>query len=62
EALKYGVEHRRELLAELPPVAGFNLEEYLMNHLSFSLDEKKKEGLALFLRHIGELRAEAVKS
>src|SRR3546814_822483 len=39
QALRYGVTHRRELLKELPPITGFNMEEYLMKHLSFELDE-----------------------
>lgn len=57
EALKYGVEHRRELLEELPAVTGFDLEEYLMNHLSFELDEKKRKGLELFLQYAGAVPA-----
>lgn len=54
-ALAYGVTHRKELLKELPPIKGFDLEEYLMKHLSFELDDRKKQGLELFLRHVREL-------
>ncbi|TCS87842.1 chorismate dehydratase [Anseongella ginsenosidimutans] len=54
-ALEYGVTHRKELLKELPQVKGFDLEEYLMKHLSFELDARKKEGLSLFLQHVQEI-------
>lgn len=61
-ALKYGVEHRGELLSEIPPVPGFDLEEYLMKHLSYELDEKKRKGLELFLQYVRALSADAVGS
>lgn len=60
KALAYGVAHRRDLLKELPPVKGFDMEEYLMNQLSFELDEPKKNGLELFLQHVSELKKDAV--
>src|SRR5690606_4299537 len=60
EALAYGVAHRRELLKELPPVKGFDMEAYLMDQLSYKLDEQKKKGLDLFLQYVNELKKDAV--
>lgn len=54
-ALEYGVKHRRDLLKELPPVKGFDMEAYLMQQLSYELDNAKKEGLELFLQHAREI-------
>jgi chorismate dehydratase len=54
-ALKSGLDHRAEVIKELPPRADFDLEDYLMHKLDFDLTEKKKEALHLFLKYIKEL-------
>ena len=55
EALKYGIAHRRELLAELAPFPDFDLEDYFMNKLDFELTEEKYKALELFLEYISRL-------
>ena len=55
KSLKYGLDHRTQLLKELPEVQNFDLEDYLMHKLDFDLTEKKKEALHLFLKYIKEL-------
>lgn len=55
KALKFGLEHRKELLKELPPVPDFDLEDYLMHKLDFDLTEDKKKALYLFLDYIKAL-------
>jgi chorismate dehydratase len=54
-ALKYGLDHRVELLKELPKRPDFDLEDYLMHKLDFDLTEDKKEALYLFLDYIKAL-------
>lgn len=54
-ALKLGLEHRKELLIELPQRADFDLEDYLMHRLDFDLTEGKKQALHLFLDYIKAL-------
>jgi len=54
-ALKYGLDHRPELLKELPKRDDFDLEDYLMNKLDFTLTEDKKKALYLFLDYIKAL-------
>jgi chorismate dehydratase len=51
-SLKYGLDHRIELLKELPPIPNFDLGDYLMNKLDFDLTEEKKKALYLFLEYI----------
>jgi len=48
-ALKFGLDHRKEMIAQLPSHKDFDLEDYLMNHVDFNLDSKKKEALEKFL-------------
>lgn len=55
KSLKYGLDHRTQLLKELPAEPNFDLEDYLMHKLDFDLTEKKKEALHLFLKYIKEL-------
>ena len=52
QSLKYGLEHRKELLKELPQRADFDLEDYLMHKLDFNLTEDKKKALHLFHEYI----------
>ncbi|MBC7399111.1 MAG: menaquinone biosynthesis protein [Mucilaginibacter sp.] len=54
-ALKIGLEHRAELLKELPTREDFDLEDYLMNKLNFDLTEDKRKALYLFLDYIKAL-------
>jgi chorismate dehydratase len=54
-ALKIGLEHRAELLKELPSREDFDLEDYLMNKLNFDLTEDKRKALYLFLDYIKAL-------
>ena len=54
-ALKYGLDHRPELLKELPVHPNFDLQDYLMHKLDFDLTDKKREALQLFLTKVKEL-------
>jgi chorismate dehydratase len=54
-SLKYGLDHRPELLKELPKRDDFDLEDYLMHKLDFNLTEDKKKALYLFLDYIKAL-------
>jgi chorismate dehydratase len=51
-SLKYGLDHRAEVLKELPSRSDFDLEDYLMQKLDFDLTEDKKKALYLFLDYI----------
>jgi chorismate dehydratase len=55
KALKLGLDHRKELLKELPQRPDFDLEDYLMHRLDFELTEDKKKALYLFLDYIKAL-------
>ncbi|MBS1522902.1 MAG: menaquinone biosynthesis protein [Bacteroidetes bacterium] len=54
-SLKYGLDHRPELLKELPKRDDFDLKDYLMHKLDFTLTEDKKKALYLFLDYIKAL-------
>jgi len=54
-SLKYGLDHRSELLKLLPQRSDFDLEDYLMHKLDFDLNEDKKKALYLFLDYIRAL-------
>jgi len=55
KSLKFGLDHRPELLKELPKRDDFDLDDYLMHKLDFSLTEDKKKALYLFLDYIKAL-------
>ena len=55
KGLKFGLDHRLELLKELPKRDDFDLEDYLMHKLDFNLTEDKKKALFLFLDYIKAL-------
>jgi chorismate dehydratase len=55
EALKFGIDHRKELLKTLVPIPNFDLEDYLLYKLDFELTEAKRKALALFLNYIDQL-------
>jgi chorismate dehydratase len=52
QALKYGLDHRKELLNELVPRTDFDLDDYLMHKLDFDLTDEKKKALYLFLDYV----------
>jgi len=55
-SLKYGLDRRPELLKELPKRDDdFDLEDYLMHKLDFTLTEDKRKALYLFLDYIKDL-------
>ena len=54
-ALGYGLNHRAELLKELPIYPYFDLEDYLMKKLDFDLTEDKTKALYLFLDYVKAL-------
>lgn len=54
-ALKYGLDHRAELLKELPKRDDFDVEEYLMHNIDFDLTEEKKKALYMFLDYVRNL-------
>ncbi|HEY8929434.1 MAG TPA: menaquinone biosynthesis protein [Mucilaginibacter sp.] len=55
QAMKFGLDHRAELLKELPTRPDFDLEDYLMHKLDFNLTEDKRKALYLFHDYIKAL-------
>lgn len=55
EALKFGLDHRKEVLQELPKLTNFDLADYLNNRLDFELTTDKRKALSLFLEYIERL-------
>jgi chorismate dehydratase len=55
ESLKFGLDHRAELLMELPARPDIDLDDYLMHKLDFELTADKKKALYLFLDYVKEL-------
>lgn len=49
QALQYGLEHREEVLKELPPNKEMDLKDYLYNKLDFDLNKEKKKALEKYL-------------
>ncbi len=54
-ALKYGLDHRLDLLRQLPVSSGFDVEDYLMHKIDFPLTDAKKQAFYLFLDYIKAL-------
>ncbi|MBS1533039.1 MAG: menaquinone biosynthesis protein [Bacteroidetes bacterium] len=54
-SLKFGLDHRQQLLESLPHRADFDLDDYLMHRLDFNLTADKKEALHLFLDYVRSL-------
>lgn len=56
--LKYGIDHRSELIQELKEKSMYNtdIEKYLTRSISYEYDNPKKRALALFLDYIGKLK------
>lgn len=55
EALRYGLDHRNEVIEGIPPRENFDFADYLINKIDYNLDEKKLEALKTFHRLIKEL-------
>lgn len=55
EALKFGLDSRRIVIDALPALDNFDLDDYLMNKLDFSLTADKREALQRFLDYISQL-------
>ncbi|GAA4090606.1 menaquinone biosynthesis protein [Mucilaginibacter panaciglaebae] len=55
QSLMYGLDHRAELIKTLPSRPDFDLEDYLMHKLDFTLTEDKRKALYLFLDYIKTL-------
>jgi chorismate dehydratase len=55
KSLRYGLDHREEVLKELPGRNDFDLEDYLMHKLDFDLNVDKKKALYMFLDYIKAL-------
>ena len=55
KALKFGLDHRAELFKELPKMANFDVEDYLMHKIDFELTDDKKKALYLFLEYVKAL-------
>ena len=49
EALKYGLDHRKEVIDTLPTFDNFDIENYLIERISYDLNSEKREALTLFL-------------
>ncbi|WP_029285098.1 menaquinone biosynthetic enzyme MqnA/MqnD family protein [Pedobacter sp. R20-19] len=54
-ALKFGLEHRDEVLKDLPTVSNFDLKDYLYDKLQFDATEERKQAMNLFLKYIDQL-------
>lgn len=54
-ALKYGLDHRKKVIDEIPARENFDFGDYLMNKIDYILDGKKLEALKLFHQLIKEL-------
>jgi chorismate dehydratase len=54
-SLKYGLDHRAQLFAELPTRNDFDLQDYLMHKIDFELTNAKKQALFLFLDYVKAL-------
>ncbi len=54
-ALKFGLDHREEVIKSLPIHKDFDLEDYLRRHIDFSLDQNKQKALDKFLSLVRSL-------
>ena len=55
QALKFGLDNRKEVLKQLPQIKNFDLEDYLFSKLNFDLTDDKRKALDLFLNFIQKL-------
>jgi len=49
KALKYGLDHRKEVIGTLPTFDNFDVENYLMERIDYDLNSEKRKALDLFL-------------
>lgn len=61
QALKYGLDHRNELIHELPQVENFDLRKYLTESIDFDLTLEKRNAIQLFHHYIKELDAVVIE-
>ena len=54
-ALKSGLDHRKEVIAEMKNIENFNLDDYLMNKVDFNLDDQKLKAISKFHEYIKAL-------
>ncbi|MCZ4243839.1 menaquinone biosynthetic enzyme MqnA/MqnD family protein [Pedobacter punctiformis] len=54
-ALKFGLDHRKEVLAGLPQNPNFDLDDYLYHKLQFEVTTDRKKAMELFLSYIAQL-------
>lgn len=54
KALKNGVDNRHSIIPQLKPIKNFDLEDYLMNKLDFSLNADKRKAVELYLNYLKE--------
>jgi chorismate dehydratase len=54
-SLKYGLDNRTTVIEQLPPRNDFDLHDYLMHKLQFSLTDDKRKALYLFIDYIKKL-------
>ena len=52
KSLKYGLDNRAQLFAELPTRNDFDVQDYLMHKIDFELNDTKKQALFLFLDYV----------
>ena len=54
-ALKLGLDHREDVIAELVPREDFDFHDYLMNKLNYNLDDKKRLAIDKYLELVKAL-------
>ncbi|HXH99497.1 MAG TPA: menaquinone biosynthesis protein [Sphingobacteriaceae bacterium] len=54
-ALKYGLEHIDKIINSISPRNDFDVNDYLTHKISYTLDEKKRKALKLYLNLLKEL-------
>ena len=54
-ALKYGLDHRLDVIKTIPATDNFDVGDYLLNKIDYKLDNRKLEALSLFHKLIKEL-------
>lgn len=55
ESMKFGLDHRKQVIAALPARTDFDIEHYLQHSIDFELTEQKREAIKRFHQYIKEL-------
>jgi len=55
ESMKFGLDHRHQVIAELPKRSDFDLDQYLHHFIDFSLTDEKRKAIDLFHQYIRQL-------